>query len=86
MLKRKFAVILGVSALFGAIAATPAGAIPKGFVPPPIPAYCHGYDTSWYATNFGGVHSVVTDPYGYPTVQQAQQADKEYCRTGVLQP
>ena len=83
MLRHKIAVLLGVSAMVAAIAATPAGATPKPFIPPPFPAYCHGYDDSTFATEFGGVHAVTEQGY---TVQEAQKADQYYCKTGILLP
>ena len=83
MTKRKIAALFGASALFAGVAAAPAGAVPPGFIPPPIPAYCHGYDISSFAVEFGGVHAVTQQGY---TVQQAQKADQYYCKTGILLP
>jgi hypothetical protein len=82
-MKHKLAVLLGTCSLFAAIAAAPAGATPPPFIPPPFPAYCHGYDTSTFATEFGGVAAVRGQGY---TVQQAQKADQYYCKTGILLP
>ena len=46
---------------------------------------CHGFDVSYTVTTFGGAgHSVAIAPF--TSVREAQQADKTYCRTGVLLP
>jgi hypothetical protein len=82
-MKHKLAMLLGVSALFAGVAAVPAGATPPPFIPPPFPAYCHGYDISTFATEFGGVAAVKEQGY---TVQDAQKADQYYCKTGILLP
>ena len=83
MIKHRIAVILGVTAVFVGIAAVPASATPPPYIPPPFPAYCHGYDVSTFATEFGGTHAVTGQGY---TVQQAQKADQYYCKTGILLP
>jgi hypothetical protein len=83
MIKRKIAVLLGMSAVLVGVAATPAGATPPPFIPPPFPNYCHGYDVSTFATEFGGVHAVTGTGL---TVQEAQKLDQYYCKTGILLP
>ncbi len=82
---RKLITGIAASAAFFGLVGT-AGAVPPVFNPPPIPAYCHGFDVSYtiatFAPNGGGVPAVIAG--SGMTVQQAQQADKVYCRTGVL--
>ena len=52
-MKHKLAMLLGMSTMFAGIAAAPAGATPPPFIPPPFPAYCHGYDVSTFGTPAG---------------------------------
>jgi hypothetical protein len=82
-MKQKLAVLLGMSTIVVGVAAAPATATPPPFIPPPFPAYCHGYDVSTFATEFGGVAAVTQQGV---TVQEAQKADQYYCKTGILLP
>ena len=85
-MKHKFAGMLCGCAAVVAMSAAPAVATPNPN-PASTPASCHGYDTSSFAHQFGGVEAVA-DGAGGPgfTVQSAQKADQSYCKTGVLPP